>query len=486
MKKSILMLFCLSLLLLSGCANKKLSDEFTASNEIFTYDKLDAEKTIITIGQAVSANLDSTLDEFMRQNPDIQVVQIEMTGGNSHVKPWVDWLQKGHIPDVMMISRQIALTAPLDKYFEDLTSNPVVNLYQPSYLKSCTINARLHFLPCPSSITGLFYNKQLFEQHGWKAPTTYQEFTDLCAQITEDTKGAIRPWNANAKYAYVLLRTMQAFTYGEVFEGLDNRTWYNEFLLGNQTYQSHMKPFYDIAEDMFKKNLITVDDFSFSATQITKDFLSGKLAMFISDASNQLLSNGFEMLPVPASNGKKGYMFEDITQCLLKPIKKRTQKQEQAVQKFIEFMSTYEAQNIYSKNSITISCLIDNNDIEKGVPQVILDAQKEGRMFSPIYFMPSNTPPTYDAPAIIRQGLLAIAKGEMTAEEGMQAFDQAHTKMLNDKSTVPLDTIATATEDFTILETSTYFADMFREKANADIGLCLNNVTYRGNIMRIF
>ncbi len=485
MKRFLLLLLCFTLLL-GGCANNKKNNPYTAHNEIFTYDRVDSHKTVITLGQAVSLNLNQVVDEFMRQNPDIQVVQMEMTGGNEYEKPWIDCIKNGDAPDLVMASLRVAKNVQQDKYFEDLTANPVVALYQPGHLKACTIDARLYCLPSPSSVTGLYCNKTLFEEYGWKIPDSFDAFVSLCEQITLDTKGAVRPWNANAKYGSGIINTLQGFAYGEYLGGVENRTWYHDFIIGKQTFESHMKPCYDEVNALFDKNLITVEDFSYSATQISKEFNSGKLAMFASTASKQYLDNGFELIPFPATNGEKGYFYEDVTHCLLKPLKERTEKENLATQKFLEFMSTKEAQALYTQNSFVISCLIDNNDEENGIPPAILSAQKEGRMFTPLDLAPLNKTPGYAPYTIIREGLLSIAKGEMTSEDALKTFDKAHLEIVNNNETIELDTIATALEDFTILETSTYFADMFKEKANADIGLCLNNTTYRGNLMKIY
>ncbi len=35
-------------------------------------------------------------------------------------------------------------------------------------------------LPYVANAAGILYNKDLFEENGWKVPTTWQEFTTLC------------------------------------------------------------------------------------------------------------------------------------------------------------------------------------------------------------------------------------------------------------------------------------------------------------------
>ena len=60
-----------------------------------------------------------------------------------------------------------------------------------------------------ANAAGILYNKDLFEENGWKVPTTWQEFTTLCDEIKQsgtlplylgfkDTWTCLAPWNALA------------------------------------------------------------------------------------------------------------------------------------------------------------------------------------------------------------------------------------------------------------------------------------------------
>jgi raffinose/stachyose/melibiose transport system substrate-binding protein len=45
---------------------------------------------------------------------------------------------------------------------------------------ACTVNGKLYSVPNAILISGIFYNKELFKEKGWKVPTTMAEFTALC------------------------------------------------------------------------------------------------------------------------------------------------------------------------------------------------------------------------------------------------------------------------------------------------------------------
>ena len=63
-------------------------------------------------------------------------------------------------------------------------------------------------MPYVANAAGI-YNKDLFEEHGWKVPQTWSEFMALCEQIQsagvqplyfgfKDTWTCLAPWNALA------------------------------------------------------------------------------------------------------------------------------------------------------------------------------------------------------------------------------------------------------------------------------------------------
>ena len=54
--------------------------------------------------------------------------------------------------------------------FYDLSAEDFTSLYNQSVLNSVSSGGRLYQLPINSSVQGIFYNKTLFEAHGWEIP----------------------------------------------------------------------------------------------------------------------------------------------------------------------------------------------------------------------------------------------------------------------------------------------------------------------------
>ena len=41
----------------------------------------------------------------------------------------------------------------------------------------------IYALPYAANAAGILYNKDMFQEHGWKIPETWNEFLDLCEKI---------------------------------------------------------------------------------------------------------------------------------------------------------------------------------------------------------------------------------------------------------------------------------------------------------------
>lgn len=117
------------------------------------------------------------------------------------------------IPDIIGIGGEINYSSFLDSdMLMNIEDYPGLATINESYLK---IDKELEFVekdgvyavPYVANAAGVLYNKDLFAEHGWSIPTTWDEFTALCEQIRsegvqplffgfKDTWNCLAPWNA--------------------------------------------------------------------------------------------------------------------------------------------------------------------------------------------------------------------------------------------------------------------------------------------------
>jgi raffinose/stachyose/melibiose transport system substrate-binding protein len=286
MKKTVILVLVTALLgsMLAGCGSSTgnaaavSSDvSLTSDDDILIYDKPDSTKLQLTVGM-IGTYFDgeiNMLKEFEKQNPDIDLVYYDITGGNEAYHPIDELLNSGDAPDLLISSYVLKDTSKL----EDLTDYEGVSNFDMGTLMQNTTDGHVYFLPGPITFSSLSYNKALFKQYGWKLPATLDEFFALCEQITKDTGGEVVPINLNAKYPKEFVNTLFGMLYDELFTGTENQKWLHDYKAGKAFFSGHMEPLYDLCQRFIDAGILNEDSFSYSATKIKEEFKAGKMAM---------------------------------------------------------------------------------------------------------------------------------------------------------------------------------------------------------------
>ncbi len=180
-----------------GAARNGDESAVLPENDIITYEPVDFNKTVITIGTYAPCNSDPVELAIEAQFPDVDIVVLEQAS----------------IPDIQTHVRQPAVQRELediiftgylqdmevsDSIFYDLSAEDFTSLYNQSVLNNMSSGGRLYQLPINSSIQGIFYNKSLFESYGWEIPETIDAFYKLCDEISAQ---GIRPFVPCFKYS---------------------------------------------------------------------------------------------------------------------------------------------------------------------------------------------------------------------------------------------------------------------------------------------
>ena len=93
-------------------------------------------------------------------------------------------------PDIVGIGGDMNYSNFLDAgLFEDLSDLDVLKETKQAYLDmeeelKLIPTEGSYALPYAANAAGILYNKEMFEENGWKIPTTWSEFTTLCETIS--------------------------------------------------------------------------------------------------------------------------------------------------------------------------------------------------------------------------------------------------------------------------------------------------------------
>lgn len=122
---------------------------------------------------------------------------------------------KEDYPDIIAIGGDVNYSNFLDAdLFMDVSDFEGVKNIKQSYLDmekelEFTPHEGIYGLPYAANAAGILYNEDMFVEHGWEIPETWDEFIALCDTIEEegivpiylgfkDTWTCLAPWNALA------------------------------------------------------------------------------------------------------------------------------------------------------------------------------------------------------------------------------------------------------------------------------------------------
>ena len=95
---------------------------------------------------------------------------------------------------------------PLDKYLDGPSYDKKTkwkDTFIPALLDKGKFNGHYYILPFNNNVYGWWYNVDMFKQHGWTPPKTYEELLVLCEKIK---KAGIAPITYQGKYPDYMLR----------------------------------------------------------------------------------------------------------------------------------------------------------------------------------------------------------------------------------------------------------------------------------------
>lgn len=447
---------------------------YTAANEILSYKPVAVDKTIVTVGKYMAFD-EAPLETALEQRfPDLDIVWMESHVGADPIAYMSIQSQSGGLPDIMFANRR----APENDFLYDLSAEDFVSRYNLSALNAMDVGGRLYQIPIANTLSGIAYNKTLFDEHGWEAPESLEEFYSLCDEISA---AGIRPFAPCLKYYSPLESMGLGLSYDEVLASLEKQTRYHAFALGEASCQGLLEPMFSTMKSLYEKGIIRAEDFSSSATDVRHKLYDGEHAMMPTNLDILTLYNeeqpdcelDFIGYPTKTPGQRWMHMVSGIKMSVSKKSMEDSGRK-QVIQELLDYLSTDEGQAVLFQSFSGISSLSSYQQQSTSVYPDVQLCIAEGRVFFADYFG-SNA----DIP-VIRDWLA----GDAPVEEIIQSADGF--EPINEFKQLEEPPIGTAGEDFTILETSIYNADVIREATGAEIALILSNYYYKGNLSQLF
>ena len=264
---------------------------------------------------------------------------------------------KEDYPDIIAIGGDVNYSNFLDaNLFMDVSDFEGVKNIKQSYLDmekelEFTPHEGIYGLPYAANAAGILYNEDMFVEHGWKIPETWDEFIALCDTIEEegivpiylgfkDTWTCLAPWNALAV-------------------GLTDSDVYNQVNKGNTTFEKEYK---EVAEKMkMLINYAEPNPYAYSYNDACTAFARGEAAMYTigSYAVPQIKSVNPDMninsFTFPANESKKDNVLNSGIDLNFSVMKESSEKKD-AIYEVLSFLYEDETIQIYLDDQGGITC----------------------------------------------------------------------------------------------------------------------------------
>ena len=468
------------LLGMSGCGgappkSNVAETRFCTDNEILTYEPVDFEKTIITIGVYAPCNSKPLEHAIEAEFPNIDVVILEKASIPdilTHVKN--SGVQKD-MEDIIFTSyiKDIEVS---NSVFYNLSVEDFTSLYNQSVLNSMSSDGKLYQLPINTSVQGIFYNKTLFEKNGWEIPETIDAFYALCDEISAQ---GIRPFVPCYKYSPDGVGL--GFSNRDIFSSMEKREQYDLFCSGQASCKGLLEPYFEVQKKLYDQGIVVDDDFSSSLTKNRHALYAGEIAMLpeqltmfsLYEDENPECEIGFFGYPSDTPGERWMQMATGRSMALAKTSMEDPDKK-QVLLDIVAFLSTNEGQTTLLE---VFSGLSSVKSAQANLREEFWDIQtciENGQIFFADRI----------GNELHNQTLKAYLEDKLTLEQVLNETDAMVENISAAQKTE--ESVGTAAEEFTILETSFFIADAMRSATGAEVALILHGTYYKGNLGKFY
>jgi len=290
--------------------------------------------------------------------------------------------------------------------------------YSDSEKTYCTVDGKIYCsLPSFFDTNVVYYNKDLYEKNGLKAPATWDEFvqgleTLKAAGLTPITLAGKSEWDrAWPIFAFAPAFANSALKAAQAGEGK----------LTDPTVAETLQAFRDFADKgYFGKDFLAQD---YAAAQFA--FTNGKAAAIIDGtwSNSTYVESGMNLgrFSIPNKEGKK-VVQSSYSNFMTYAISSKSQYPDQAV-KYIEFLNSLEAQQILEDAVGLVPTIKDIVAKDEGVKELAVFDEAGVNVYSVLTAL--STPESNAADVLMKDVIPKLMTSAITGAEGAATLDKA-------------------------------------------------------------
>lgn len=489
MKKAILRFIpALAVVLSLAACEGQVNDRTTAKqnpyypeNEIITIEDLNDDRMIIVIDTQYNVSTSNIETVVETEFPEINVV-LRLQNVPDATFYTKKSLEHDLLGDIFFCTTGMTRDETmLNDYFIDLSNAPFINNYYQNALDGVAVDGKIYMLPGFSDIFGIVYDRTLFEERGWKLPGSRDEFIELCKTIEEEE--GYQAFMPTLKFSRMAMLLSHGFHYERVIAGLENQHWLQAYRKGEASFSGHMEPLFEGMKELFDAGVLSYENFTIDpgirSAMLYKEHTTA-MTMETQNAAtyaeNAQSDHEYGMMPFWNSNDPNSdYLVSapGFNICVNKRLEAPENAEKfQKVMEILEYLSTPEGQAaLMTEESATISNVKGSSRTSGGAfMNSVADTIAKGNIFSEVRYTDLSYNNAFQV--AFREALMGYIDGTMDMDTAMAHCDQAM-QILKTAVEPEKKVYGKASQNFTVLETSKFIADILRREAKADIGLVL-------------
>lgn len=186
-RKTLVSVLCLavaSVILLAGCSSKKENKGDPSPGSSATQSGGSKESVTIRIGVIGDTlkGVEQLAKTYESQNENVKIA-VERAPNDQYQSGLLAGLAGQDAPDIFQYWGGNVFKKLAVNHADDLTGLSIVSNVDSSALEAFTVDGKVLGIPFGIEFTGVYYNKQIFKDNGWKIPTSWDEFLTLCEAV---------------------------------------------------------------------------------------------------------------------------------------------------------------------------------------------------------------------------------------------------------------------------------------------------------------
>lgn len=440
-------------MVLCGCSTSQSSTNQTTSNH-----------PVITMTTRSTSDYSDFIEALHEEYPEINIEPISYKGANTTEYSNVQ-LKAHDVSDIFVVSyppvEELQKENLLDLSGEDFISE--INLKTVSDL---TVDGAVYLLPTRMSLFGAYYNKTLFEKHGWEVPNSLEE---LEAMIPEIEAAGVKLSECNTQYMGATFSYFFDTNAPEYFTELDGISWMSKYLSGEATAKGNLEECMEKFQHLIDIGLLNVGDTPTSDADTVARFKEGNTAFLISNSALTFTQNEdgsgdeYAIMPYLSDDGSNNTIITNMGMYI--GVSKDVANDEAKyndVMKVMEFVASPKGQETLINNTNTVSPLKGDSVEEDSPLYEMSKLVDDGKYMSLIYSGWENYV------VGIGESAYAMMKGEMSGDEFITYMDDLQKEVLEEGG---LPAICKVEEDLDKQQVAKLVGAAFAEGTDADCAL---------------